>query len=167
MRETIGSTWIYQLVILFILIFVSFLILALTYSKSFKTKNEVLNIIEKYEGVNKDSVAIINNYLTTSGYKTMGGCPDDHDGAYWIASNNLEATSLVKAKTNEKYYYCLKRKNSSKPSTGKTLSSKFVFYEVALFYKFNLPVIGNISTFTVNGVTSDIIGTKDLYDTYR
>ena len=150
MRETIGSTWIYQLVIVFILIFVSFLILALTYSKNFKTKNEILNIIEKYEGVTKDSVGIINNYLSYTGYQTKGHCPKNE--GVWIGSTNLNSTDLVKAVDNNKYYYCIKRTSSSKPTqSGKTSTNKNrYFYEVVIFYKFNLPVLGDISTFSVN-----------------
>ena len=63
MRESIGSTWILQLIIVFILLFVSFLTLSLSYSKSYKVKNETLSVIEKYEGLTQDSVSIINNYL--------------------------------------------------------------------------------------------------------
>lgn len=163
MRQTIGSTWIYQLVILFILIFVSFLVLALTYSKNFKNKNEVLNIIEKYEGVTADSVAIMNNYLNYNGYKTVGRCPQGE--GTWIASTDLQSTTLVKANANQKYFYCLKKVNSTKPTTtGKSTPSNTIFYEVVLFYKFNVPVIQSVATFTVNGVTSDIISHKDLYD---
>lgn len=163
MRETIGSTWIYQLVILFILIFVSFLILALTYSKSFKNKNEVLNIIEKYEGVNKDSVSIMNNYLVYNGYKTTGRCPAGEGD--WIGSTDLQSNELSKVNSNQKYYYCLKKVVSNKPTTsGKARASNNIFYEVVLFFKFRVPVLENVGTFTVNGVTSDIINTKDFYD---
>ena len=66
MRQAIGSTWILQLVIVFILIFVAFLALSINYTKAYKIKNELLSIIEKYEGVNSGengSISIINNYL--------------------------------------------------------------------------------------------------------
>ena len=49
MKEVYGSTWTLQLMIGFILLFVAFLTLTITYSKVFKLKNEVLSIIEKYE----------------------------------------------------------------------------------------------------------------------
>ena len=66
MRESIGATWILQLVIIFMLIFVAFLALSVNYTKAYKIKNEVVTIIEKYEGVSskkEGSIEIINNYL--------------------------------------------------------------------------------------------------------
>ena len=101
MRESIGSTWVFMIVIVFILLFVSFLTLALTYSKSFKTKNELINIIEKYEGVSSDSVKVINNYLSYSGYDVKGRCPNDK--GTWLAATDLKNTTLVKAQKNVDY----------------------------------------------------------------
>ena len=53
MRETIGNTFIIKLVIVFTLLFSAFLALAISYNKVFRMKNEVLSIIEKYEGINE------------------------------------------------------------------------------------------------------------------
>ena len=47
MRQAIGTTWILQLVIIFMLIFVAFLSLSLNYTKAFKIKNEIITTIEK------------------------------------------------------------------------------------------------------------------------
>ena len=51
MREAIGGTWLTQLIIIFMLIFVAFLALSLNYTKAFKVKNEILSIIEKRERI--------------------------------------------------------------------------------------------------------------------
>ena len=48
MRTSIGNTWILQLVIIFMLIFVSFLALSLNYTKAYKLKNELVTMIEKW-----------------------------------------------------------------------------------------------------------------------
>ena len=53
MRQAIGSTWILQLVIIFMLIFVAFLALSINYTKAFRVKNELVTMIEKYEGVSE------------------------------------------------------------------------------------------------------------------
>ena len=52
MRQSIGSTWLIQLMILFILLFVGFIILTVNHSKVVRTKDEMINIVEKYEGYN-------------------------------------------------------------------------------------------------------------------
>ena len=167
MRESIGATWLYSLVVVFILLFVGFLILALSYSKSFKTKNELINIIERYEGLSTNTVETINKYLNYNGYATKGYCPTDK--GKWLASDNLKSNTLVVPTTNQKYYYCIRREYTSNPTkSGKTkTNTSKVYYDVMIFFKFNLPVINTISTFRVDGITADIFKTKDLFDTTK
>ena len=153
MRESIGSTWTLQLVIGFILIFVGFLTLSLGYSKSYKVKNETLSVIEKYEGLSKDAITIINNYLEYNGYNTMGKCPDDT----WYGVDNLSVNTLAKAETDKKYYYCIKKRISK---------NYRYYYELNVFFKFNLPIVGDFTTFTIEGTTSDITS-MDSYDAYN
>lgn len=164
LRESIGATWLYSLVIVFMLLFVGFLTLALSYSKSFKTKNEIISIIEKQEGVSTNTVEVINKYLTYNGYGTMGNCPSGESG--WKGATSLEKSNLSPAKSNQKYYYCIRRQfvsNPTKNGRGSTNSQK-VFYDVIIFYKFNLPVINTLTTFKVDGSTGDIMKTKDLFN---
>ena len=80
MREVTGSTWVFQLIIIFILIFACFLCLVINYSKAYRVKNEVLSIIQKYEGIYSNSAGIINNYLRGESYVTTGSCPDGYYG---------------------------------------------------------------------------------------
>ena len=167
MRETIGNTWIYQLVILFVLIFVAFLILSLTFSKNYKTKNEIINIIEKYDGVNTKSLQIINNYLSR-GNRVKGNCPTSGG---WIGVKDLNSTNIniEPVQNGTKYYYCINKKwtkstykieGESKP---KVVKSK-MYYQIKIFFRFNLPVVGNIHTFAVDGTTNDIFVNTDIFD---
>ena len=50
MKEAIGSTWLMGMIITFIAIFSGFLAYSISYTKAFRVKNEVINIIEKNEG---------------------------------------------------------------------------------------------------------------------
>ena len=151
MKESIGTTWIFQMVIIFILIFVSFLIVTLTYSKTFKTRNELINIIEKYEGVTEESLSIMNQYLRYNSYQAMKKCP-----ANWYGVASIEKIEIEKVGNGSvrKYYYCLKRNVSKK--------SSLVHYDIKVFFKFNLPIFETIGTFTVNGSTSDFYKTDDI-----
>lgn len=160
MKQSMASVWIYMIVITFILMFVAFLTLSLTYSKNYKTKNEIINIIEKYEGINKDSVRLINNYLTTIGYSTKHTCPTTER---WMGATSIESTytTLEKTRNGVKYYYCVNEKNYGKTvknqKNGKAINVKSKkFYQVRIFFRFNLPVMGNVYTFSVDGTTNDI-----------
>ena len=146
MRQTVGGTWLLQLMILFILLFVGFIILTLNYSKTIKTKNEVLSIIEKYEGINDNSISLINNFLLSNSYGTLGSC-DSKSGNYvgTYGARTLNGT-LEQAQKGEKYFYCIKKYVGANTSN---------YYEVTLFYKFNLPVIGETSSFRIKGLTTN------------
>lgn len=143
MRKSIGMTWIIQFVLIFILIFSAYLALSIKYSKTFKMKNEAINIIEKYQGVNNTSLILIEEYLENSGYNATGECPTFGG---WIGVNNHTRTFAI---AGQEYDYCLKRETLDDDlSTG--------YYKIKLFYKFGLPVIDDIATFEVDGETIDI-----------
>lgn|SRR5574344_1129813 len=154
MRETIGSTWVFQLVIVFILLFASYLALTINYSKSFKVKNEVITIIENNEGMTEDGIKLVGSYLTGSSYNTMGHCPIG-----WVGAKSLEGTvNSLEAVGNSStyYYYCI-----NKITGYHTVYANRSYYKIRLFFKFDLPVIGQISTFNVDGQTNEIDHTYD------
>lgn len=163
MRQSIGTTWILGLVVVFILIFASYLALTISYQRTFKLKNEVLSIIERQEGLTDrvgywnsntetykvGALQLINNYLSASGYHSKGKCPNGWKGATTLDSD-ATGTSLEDSRGG-RYYYCIK-----KYSSGNVAYPNMSFYKVKLFYKFDLPVIGDIITFDVDGETNDI-----------
>ena len=150
MREAIGGTWITQLVIIFMLIFVAFLALSLNYSKAFQMKNEMLTMIEKKEGLttgSNGSIALINNYLAMNNYHVKKSCKI---GTYGVS--DLRGTTIEQVTNDGKtFYYCIEKIKS--PSSKHTNQ---VFYKVNMFFYFNLPVVGDIFKFTINGATNDI-----------
>ena len=152
MRDAVGSTWVFGLVITFTLIFAAFLALALTYAKAYRMKNEMATIIEKYEGIttndnlsNMGSVSIINQYLKNNGYKAKGSCKIGEYGADSLDSNTL---SLV-SNTGTQYHYCITYE------TNTYYKCTFIF-KLRVFYDFNLPVLGQIRKFAINGQTNEL-----------
>lgn len=151
MRESIGTTWIFQLAITFTLLFAAYIALTINYSKSFKVKNEVLSIIERSEGLTNSGLNTVNSYLLGSAYNQMGNCPTNDLDNNWKGAKSLTSTSLEDAQAGTKYYYCVaKHQGYNTTYPGRT------FYNVRLFFKFDLPVIGQIFTFNVDGQTSEI-----------
>ena len=55
MKEAIGGSYIFQIVIVFIALFSTFIVYSVNYSKAFKVKNEVLDLIEQYQGFTKSN----------------------------------------------------------------------------------------------------------------
>ncbi len=160
MREVFGSTWIMQLMFGFTFLFICFLAVTISYSKAFRIKNEAISIIEKYGGYTNSSRDIINKYINNNGYRAKGRCPYDNKlnkkqyGIKDLAGNYEEIT----AATNKTYRYCISRDWAG----DKQVSN--VIYEVTMFYKFDLPIIGNATTFTVKGKTTDLVKRIDLFD---
>lgn len=160
MREATGSTWVFQLVLIFILIFASYLTISINYTKTFKLKNEVLSIIERSEGLtegNTGAIGIINNYLVGQSYNGKGVCEAGYYGATTLTGNNMNTDfEFIDGNSNKKYYYCVKKVSgyySAKPKRS--------YYRIVLFVDFELPVIGRISTFRAEGQTSEIEVTYD------
>ena len=153
MRQAVGTTWTFQLVIVFILLFASYIALTINYSKAFKVKNEVISIAEKYQGFTNKGRIAINSYLVGSGYQSSGECRQGMIGA-----TSMEGSGKYEYvdNTNQKYYYCLEK------ITGYNNTYAYrSYYRVRLFFKFDLPVIGSINTFNVDGKTLELDVTYD------
>jgi len=152
MRETVGATSLFKYVLAFTFLFAGFLAVAIKYNKVFKLKNETTSIIEKYEGVNSTSIGIINNYLSNNGYSTKGNCETNEYGVNDLSSSNLKKVS----NTNEEFYYCLKSFCDKKSNRCNMNDYDQVFYSVKLFFKFDLPLIGELTNFKIIGDTKSI-----------
>ena len=146
MKSTVTSSEMFKYILLFTFLFAAFLALAITYNKAYKLKNETVSILEKYEGVTNKSLTIINNYLKHSGYKTTGQCKIGEHGI-----KNLDDTSIeTVSNENDRYYYCLS------DYVVKNENIDRIYYNVKIFFKFNLPFVGELLTFKITGETKGI-----------
>lgn len=171
MRQSISTIWLTGIIFAFILLFSGYLAITISYSRAFKIKNEVLSIIEKRDGMTSNvgvdrnatigegkvktglgALQTIGAYMSASSYKSMGSCPNDYRGVYSLtykkSRSHIEDAS---ASSSKKYYYCYK-----KIKNGSIKSSSAAYYKVRLFYKMNLPLVGDIITFTIDGSTKEI-----------
>ena len=135
MREAIGTSYIFSIVIAFIGIIFLILIGSLSYSKAFKVKTKIIDIIEKNNGYDDNAVRTeIDNYLKTAGYTVT-------------KANNRGTCSTVNGKeainTIKNYDYCVYR--------FKTV--KGYYYHVTVFISFDIPVISSYLKIPVSGET--------------
>ena len=142
MREAIGGTWLFGLVITFIVFFASFLAVSINYAKAFNVKNEVINIVSKYEGNNGNSRNAIREYLRYQGYMVTGTCPSDYTG-YDLS---LDGNKVTQGKS----YFCIKSESSSNNAVDKK------YYSVIVFFKIDLPIVGRLTNFQIKGETEAI-----------
>ena len=130
MREAIGGSWLFQIVVAIILIFVGYLCLAINHSKAFNVKNSIITAIELQDGMDltnptddasvQDIVAAINGVA----YRTTGS----RSSAFCI--KKIKARNVNSDELPDKY-----------------------FYKVVVFYKLDLPIFNNFFNFQITGDT--------------
>lgn len=155
MRESIGGAWILGIVMTFIVLFASFLAVSINYSKAFKVKNNVVDLIEKNEGMNEHAAEEIYGYLKSQGYILKGECkqPKDEDDDGKLDANKFvgfDGTTIVSESSPA--LYCVQE---NKPKNEDTALEKS-YYSVQIFFRLDLPVLGDIFTFSVTGETMSI-----------
>ena len=79
MKKAIGGVYIYNLIIIFLLIMFGFIMASISYTKAFRVSKGIAAIVERFSGYNTKSQATISTYLTSLGYQkrtiTKEDCP--------------------------------------------------------------------------------------------
>ena len=119
---------------------------------SFIERKEGFTDVNDSTGKNSGTFQLINNFLLQNNHMTMGDCP-----AGWLGAVSIdEMPTYEVAVSNSEYYYCVnKNKNLSKTEPDKA------YYEIQLFFEFNLPVVGELFTFSVRGTTTVVQAPAD------
>ena len=88
MRESIGGTMLFWIVLFFMSIFISFLAFVINYARVYKIKNSMINYIERQEGImSKDEFENQLQYLgypTKDNYKLCKYNPNEVGGYYYL-----------------------------------------------------------------------------------
>ncbi len=169
MKESIGGTWLFGIVLTFVVLFTTFISLSTNYSRCFKIKDEIVTTIEHYNGVNKNSIKRINEYLSGIGYSSTANCPTD-DSNCWYGFKIGSNTNMGRKNVN----YCISKHTITKPadvdeSTGVVTNingpighPRSAYYQVAVFFKLNWPIISSIFSIEISGETSIIYNWVDI-----
>ena len=149
MRESVGSYFILNLMIIFIFFFAAFLAIAINYSQAFRVKNVVINSIEQLEGLSQETQETIFNRVNDFGYFRdincdctdfeCNGMPENSNGApVHSGSTQLDGVCIKKIKTGED-----------------------VYYRVTTFVGYDIPVAGLLFSFPVRGETKVITNPQE------
>ena len=178
MKEAIGGTWLFQIVILFVLLFTGYVCLTINYSRAFDVKDKIINEIERNGGfkTTKDDYTLneIKKYMAKVGYRATGPCSGfdigcDRDG------------SCANVTSNKEYAYCIKEvkfdSELSKIEDAHARSNKLYgkhvtdgefyylsYYKVRVFYSLDLPVIREFFDFKINGDTKTLYRVSNMKD---
>ena len=166
MRESISITTIFQIVILFILLFTAIMALTINNSNAFGISDEVISIIEHSRGVYLDeftgglSEEIIAS-LSEASYRTTGKCPSEPDGyqGYDRAGNPTSGDDASVCIRTVDVNDSINRYLESELGSGNVGSGDFVsgkYYQVIVFYQLDLPIIKQIYNFQTKGETKII-----------
>ncbi len=133
MREATGGAYLLNVVIIIVSVVILFFVGILSYSKAYRTKNRIIEIIEENNGYNTTTIDMISTDLNTMGYNTTLNKK--------CSSDNLNTTT---------YNYCVYYSNNA--SNGS-------YYKVVTYVHFDVPIIGGLINIPVKGETK-ILGKK-------
>lgn len=137
MREGIGSVFLYNIIIIFIVILFAFLAGTMSYSKAFRVNSRIINAIEVSEGYNEQANKEITRVLGTLGYRHSGGnhsCP------------TKKGATLLENITSD-YEYCVYYYK---------IDDRHYNYGILTYIYLDLPVIGELLKIPVYTKTARI-----------
>lgn len=160
MKEAIGGVSIFQIVILFILLFTAIMCLTINNANAFQIKDEITNIIELHNGDFLTKEGNLNNEIVTavadSAYRTVGKCDEGFIG-YDRNGNKVSA--------GQQASICIKCVNITNSIVKKAKGNivplgnvNSYYYQIEVFYQLDLPVISQIYNFRSKSET------KTIYD---
>ncbi|MBR2708426.1 MAG: hypothetical protein IKE90_03210 [Bacilli bacterium] len=147
MKEAIANAGVFNLVIIFVVILLSFFIGSLGYSKAFKVKNKIVEEIEKDEGYDDVTEDSIEEWLGEMGYRMNTGfsyneCPEE--------VFNGQSGEVVNKNSN--YQYCVYKFDNCTSMESTCIKSN-VHYRVIAYMYFDVPIINNLIKIPVKGET--------------
>lgn len=151
MKEAIGSTWLIGIIITFIAIFSGFLAYSISYTKAFRVKNEIINLIEKNEGFEKSKNNL--NNISDSDLKkdtsTEARIFDYIKSLGYNYSNFENGANPCNSQNGELQIggYCLIRYC---PNNGEVTRT---YYKVTTYISLSLPIININFNLPISGET--------------
>ena len=147
MREATGQVGLMNIMLFVIGIIIILLAGSIAYSKAFRVKNKIIDIIEKHNAYDSDARDEITSTLTGLGYRTASkndytkNCKDKISG-YTLVTNAYP-----------NHLYCVYKADNS--------TSKKYYYKVVAYMYFDLPVIGAYVKIPVSGETKVLYADDD------
>ena len=128
MRDAIGQVFTLQIILAFVLLINGYMAYSVNYTRAFRVKNQIINIIEQYEGVqNEEGRQKINDYVARMNYEV---------------SNTLINNARSNGYECFREGWCYKATNVS--TAGGDGERTGTYYTVLTFVNIDIPVINQI-----------------------
>ena len=152
MRDAFGGTFMFKLIIIFIVMYVTFATIAVSYAKTFRLKNKVIDIIEQsqydYKGSSTVDVAFSANSVINEVDKFLARNNYNHREKVEEYCNNTVENGLRSQVTFQGA--CIL---PIKYKVGK--SQERYYYRVTLYMVVSIPLINYDAVIPISGETED------------
>jgi len=126
MKESLGTSMVFTLIMVFVGVFIALFVGSIAYSKGFKVRNRIIDIVQKHEGYTDEAKEEIDENLASIGYRIVD-----------------KPCSRAENISTSDYRYCLYRYNTNKGN----------YYGVEVFIHFDIPLIGDFIEIPIYGET--------------
>lgn len=127
MKAALGGGYLLNIVVAIVSVVMLLFVGVLAYSKAYRIKNRIVEVIENNNGYNNDAIAVLNEDLKNSGY------------------TQTRDTNYCKGNANKtSYKYCV---------TGPFPADNGEYYKVITYTHFEFPFIGSVLNIPVKGET--------------
>jgi len=141
MKEAIGTSYVFSIMMVFVGVMIALVVGSIAYSKGFRVRNRVIDIIQRHEGYpGRENIARreIEENLRTIGYRISDReCPTRHH-----RDTELEFQHVAVIQESD-FRYCIYRFETTRGN----------YYGVTVFITFDLPLIGGLIEIPVYGET--------------
>lgn len=140
MKDAIGNAYLFNMVIIFIGAFSLLLVGSAAYSKAFKVKDSVIDIIDQYDGDINAAVVKTDEYMAGIGYRLA---PQDCSSTIEINGQTNNSITTAPLVSDSSYDYCVYRVQFDSDC----------YYRVITYMRLELPVINRLMAIPVSGET--------------
>ncbi len=156
MKESIGGTQIFIIVVTLILLFSGIMALTINHSNAFAVKDQIVSTIEKHGGLDITLAVDDNEVLQEiveaikyNAYRQTGSCEQfERDGLQDYEVIGYQRNGEEVSGNNKASFCIIKNKTAANVGTAPEY-----YYQVVVFYTLDLPVVNEIFNFKVIGET--------------
>ena len=133
MKDSVGSTLLLKIFVVFMIVYIIFMASILNYTKAFRIKNQIVNIINRYGSYDEVAAAEIKDYFTKS----------DMYGECKLLEGNNDFGTYIENRCEIKEYKVASAVGGS-------------YYKVRIYVTFQFPLISDTLQIPITGETKTL-----------